>query len=685
MKKSERRFGVRRGMEWLLAALLGCTAVPAHAADPVPLKDFAALQDFGPIHLSPDGTMLATTTPEADHDEVVVLHLSDRKVLAHLSLGPHRRAANLIWANPTRVVIGLAEQQGSLAAATRTGELIAINADGSDQAYLYGYRSAGGGGTGSHIAVAGNNRGSAAILRALDDEPESLVVQILDWEDGERTGHLTLAKLNVYSGIVKRIDSAPMTGFNGKFLVDAAGRPRYYAGTDLELQLHTFQKPAQGGDWQEMKSAATAKGARVIPLALSQDGSRVYLRSEEDTGRFCLIELTLADQTRRSLACDEEADVSDAVFSFDHQRPIAVEVDGNAPWQRLLDTDHPDRNRLAALQKSFPGQTIVPVSQSRDGSRVILRVQSDRNPGDYYLFEPKTMKASYIAASYSAIDPERMGERRGIRFKARDGQLLHGLLTLPTGVAPTSLPLVVIPHGGPFFVMDEWVWERDAQVLASRGYAVLQVNYRGSAGYGAAFEQSARRAWNTRMIDDVTDGTRWVVGQGFADSKRICVYGGSYGGYAALISAEREPSLYRCAVGYAGVYDLNGLRNDTDFSYSVTGRNYFRDYIGDDAAALTAASPISHVDQLQVPVLIVHGTQDERAPVSQARALRSALEDRKRPYEWMIRDNEGHGFVDPKNVEAFYATLLAFLDKNIGPAVSAADAAAPSPAPAAPN
>ncbi len=273
------------------------------------------------------------------------------------------------------------------------------------------------------------------------------------------------------------------------------------------------------------------------------------------------------------------------------------------------------------------------------------------------------------------IDPRQMAEQRAVEFKARDGQAIHGLLTLPPGVPAHKLPLVVNPHGGPFGIMDSWGWSREPQLLASRGYAVLQVNFRGSGGYGAGFESAGRQGWDTVMIDDITDATHWAVQQGFADASRICIYGASYGGYAALMSALREPDLYRCVIGYAGVYDLPRLRRDSDIAETAQGRRFMNEFIGDDKR-LKAASPLTYIDRLKAAVMIVHGEEDKRAPFSQAKALRGALDERHYPYEWLTKPDEGHGFYEEANLMELYTRLLAFLDRNIGAQANTAKAAA---------
>jgi dipeptidyl aminopeptidase/acylaminoacyl peptidase len=251
--------------------------------------------------------------------------------------------------------------------------------------------------------------------------------------------------------------------------------------------------------------------------------------------------------------------------------------------------------------------------------------------------------------------------------KARDGLPLHGYLTRPPEhEAATQLPLVVYVHGGPYGIRDDWEFDPYVQMIASRGYAVLQVNFRGSGGYGHAFEQAGHREWGGRMQDDVTDATRWAIAQGVADPKRICIFGGSYGGYAALEGAVSEPDLYTCAIGYVGVYDLRMMFTRGDIPQSSYGDNYLKTVLGEDESVLWDRSPVAHVDRLKAKVMLIVGGQDQRVPPVQGESMRSALNKAHIQHEWLYQRTEGHGFYDEKNAEDLFAKVIAFLDRNIG-------------------
>jgi dipeptidyl aminopeptidase/acylaminoacyl peptidase len=224
----------------------------------------------------------------------------------------------------------------------------------------------------------------------------------------------------------------------------------------------------------------------------------------------------------------------------------------------------------------------------------------------------------------------------------------------------------VLVHGGPYGEHDSWEYDATVQALASRGYAVLQVNYRGSGGYGAAFVEAGLREWGGKMQDDVTDATRWAIAQGIADPRRICIFGNSYGGYAALAGAEKEPDLYRCAIGYVGVYDLRMMYKRGDIPQTVFGKNYLKRALGEDQDELYDRSPIAHVDRLKASVMLIVGGSDLRVPESQGKRMHAALRDRNIEHEWLYQRNEAHGFYNETHVEEMYRSVMAFLDRNIG-------------------
>lgn len=663
----------------LLALLL-----PLLARAEVPLAEFAKLGDFAEVTISPNGEYLAALVPSDDQTVLVILRLSDGKPVGKFAPGPGKSVYTYVWSGPRRLVLETAIQDGLLGQPQRTGELTGVDADGGGGSYLFGYDAPTDSGTLIQKHKEQNTTsGWATVIGTLPKDPHHALIAVNVWGLDEDTQRTAAYLMDVNSGALDNRVLSPILGFS-TFVGDASGVVRYALGRDPHQNLLTYFRKSAKDDWT-LLNTGEMKHAEVVPFKFSEDGGKVYLNSDEGGDRRCLIEHDLVKNERRRLSCDDDTDL-DGVYFSPNRVPLAAIYQSDYPKISLLDSDDPMRDKLDAVLGNFPGKMVEPTSQTTDGSKMVVLVYSDRDPGTYYLFDTVKMSIDPVLHRRRNIDPAQMAERRPISFKARDGQVVHGYLTLPPGKDAKNLPMVVNPHGGPFVEGDRWEWDAEPEMLASRGYAVLQVNFRGSGGYGRSFEYAGKQGWDTVMINDITDGTRWVVGQGYADPKRLCIYGGSYGGYAALMSGVREPDLYRCVVDYAGVYDLRIQKSQSDTSVTKSGNNYIDDFIGATPERLYQASPASQIDKLKAAVMIAHGEEDHRVPISQAKALRKALDERHHPYEWLVKPGEGHGFYLPQNRLDFYTRMLAFLDKNIGPQAVAASAATPvAPAtPAAP-
>lgn len=302
-------------------------------------------------------------------------------------------------------------------------------------------------------------------------------------------------------------------------------------------------------------------------------------------------------------------------------------------------------------------------SSTNDTNQVIFRVGNANNPTVFYLFDKSARKLVKLAEAKPWLKDLTIPKSQLITYNARDGQEISAVLTLPNGAAK-DLPFVLLPHGGPHGLYDALSdMDSDAKVLASHGYAVLQPNFRGSGGYGLPFEKSGFRKWGTTMIDDMTDGTMHLVKQGIVDKDRMCVYGGSYGGYAALQNVIREPDLYQCTIGFVGVYDLDMMFEKGDIPENQSGINYLNQVLP-IGAQRDLQSPVKNVDKIKVPVFIIQGEEDERVPKEHAFALRAELEKRDMPYEWMMKSGEGHGFYKPENNIERWEAMIKFLDKH---------------------
>jgi len=267
-----------------------------------------------------------------------------------------------------------------------------------------------------------------------------------------------------------------------------------------------------------------------------------------------------------------------------------------------------------------------------------------------------------LFASTPWLNTESLARTEVIEVVAQDGTALQGYFTAPIeGRAPYAT--IVMPHGGPA-VRDYWRYSRDVQVLASQGYAVLQVNFRGSLGYGEAFQAASNQAWGTTVQDDIADATRWAISEGYTDKNRICIYGASFGAYSALMNAIREPGLYRCVAAFAGIYDLELMYKEGDIQTTSMGQAYLHAVIG-EGELLRSQSPVHLINKLKTPLFIAHGGRDERAPIEQAEAIIAAAQAARVPVTTHINDSGGHGFNEEKSNSDYYNDLLEFLEDHL--------------------
>jgi dipeptidyl aminopeptidase/acylaminoacyl peptidase len=320
----------------------------------------------------------------------------------------------------------------------------------------------------------------------------------------------------------------------------------------------------------------------------------------------------------------------------------------------------------ARLEKALKGSEVWIGSRAKDSSRAIVWQGGPDDPGVYYVFSADKSTLDVLYTNKPRLTPEVLAKPRAIAFKARDGAEIRGFLTLPRGLPPKALPLIVLPHGGPYGVRDKLDYDSEVQFLANRGYVVLQPNYRGSGGYGEAFEKLGDGQIGRAMQDDIDDATDWAVAQGYADPRRVCVVGASYGGYAALWAVIRNPERYRCAASFAGVTDWKKqIGYDRRFLSSKGSKARKAQVRGeDDKFDLDLVSPVAQVERLTRPVLLAHGEEDSNVPFKQYKLLRDAAAKAGKPLELLPFAEEGHGFDKPENQGKWLDTLEAFLARH---------------------
>ena len=646
----------------LLAASVSCFAA---RLDPTP---FVRHDSFQTLEISPDGRYLAATVQLEDRRTLAILRAADSKVVGGMNLGRNMDVLDYWWVNADRVVASVAQKIGAEDQPKPTGELVAMDADSGRPELLIGQRA-----YAEDFTRIKRKKGDTVAAFMLDDLPNDDRHVLVTVEPFVEEPLRRVERLNVYNGKRSLVTVAPVR--NAWFLTDNRGQVRYAWGSDVDNVMQLWHRESDDAEWKRVE---LADGSDEYPIGFSADDSRVYLQVERAQGPDVVIELELATGKRRTLLEDDDVDPHHFVRRAHSREPIGAFYFDGKPRTAYFDKASPESRLQLSLEGAFAGNVVQITSTTADGNKALVFAWSDRNPGDFYLFDVGAKKADYLLSRRDWFDPEAMAEVRPIQLKSRDGLALHGLLTLPLKRGDKALPMIVVPHGGPYRMFDTWGFDAEQQYLAAAGYAVLQVNFRGSGNYGVAFYEAGQREWGGKMQDDITDATRWAIAQGIADPKRICIHGASYGGYAALMGAAREPDLYRCASGYVGIYDLELMHERGDIQERESGATYLREWIG-EGESLVGKSPARLAGQIKVPVLLAAGGEDERAPIAHTKRMEKALKTAGTPVETRYYPSEGHGFYTLEHRQEYFGQLLDFLDRHLGGGASAAQAATATP------
>ncbi|MDI9240832.1 S9 family peptidase [Lysobacter sp. LF1] len=648
----------------VLATLLAFAPAGNVVAGDVNVAAYTKRDQFTDLKISPNGDYLAATVPMEDRTVLVVIDKATDKIIGNFAPPQNNHVDDFRWVNPQRLLIGLARKYGSLENPMPTGELFAMNADGSAKELLLGQRIDDGG-LGTHIKPKKDNEkiwGFPVDVPGVGDRTTLISAQKYASDDP----YSSVERLDLYSGRMLRIASAPIR--NARFATDNQGRVRFAWGSGTDNVRHLFYRADDDAAWETLR-VEQKDGLFEYPVGFSADDATVYLRVEQPNGPDAIVTMDLATRKRTEVLRDDDVDPADILYRNGTRIPVGVRFIDGRPRTAFFDPASQEARLQRSLEGAFQGDAVEITSQTSDGSKALVQVYSDRNPGDFYLFDVKSLKAAHVLSRRQWFDPEQQATMKPVTVRARDGLMLHGYVTTPKGSDGKTLPMVVLPHGGPFGVQDAWGFDTEAQMLAAAGYAVLQLNYRGSGGYGQPFQQAGGREWGGKMQDDLTDATHWAIAEGIADAKRVCLYGGSYGGYASLMGVAKEPDLYRCAVGYVGVYDLPKMQAD-DKRTLVRWGNWSQEWVG-RSEDLGAVSPNRLAQRIKVPVFLAAGGEDERAPIEHSRMMERALRSANVPVETLYYPNEGHGFFIEEHRREFYTRLLAFLSKNLGGGVAA--------------
>ncbi len=626
---------------------------------PIPLSSFAKKNQFEQIKISPDGKHLAATVPVKDRTILVVLNIKDLKVITGQKFGENEHVRNFHWINDERIIFTKSFQHGWAEQPVSYGQIYAMSIDNPKREVIFGFQGQAAG------TISKLRKGVQAIyaygeiVHLLPNDPKHIMILSYPYARDEDGGFF-LYKLNVYTAKRKRITMTPIG--NMEMALNNTGMPILGFGIDRKGEYRSFKY--EKNEWQDV--ADNHQLSDLSPIITSEDNNTLYLQAYRAGGPLTLYKYRIQQDELSVLFQDKTFDIDD--FLID---PITNDILGVSLMSgKVSYTYFDDNNKFVAIHKgllkAFPEHNVEFFSSNKDGSLMIVRVSSDKNPGDFYLYNTSTNGADYIASKKSWLKPEDMASKEPIEFQTRDKTNIHGYLTLPNNDKNTKHPLVVYVHGGPYKVQDTWRYEDTVQMLANNGYAVLQVNYRGSGGYGLDFEEIAYQKGGTLIQNDIIDGTKWALKLPYIDNDKVCIMGWSFGGYSATMAPLIEPGLFKCSIAAAGPYNLELQASEADYTEVDSVNAQAKKIYGSDPKLLKQNSPITHIKNLKTPIFVVHGGKDKRVPDEHAFQLKEALDDLDLPYQWMFKEKEGHGFTNPENVEEFYQQTLAFLKKHMG-------------------
>ncbi|PKK90034.1 MAG: S9 family peptidase [Candidatus Wallbacteria bacterium HGW-Wallbacteria-1] len=601
----------------------------------IPLNDFFKNPTSGGFQLSPDGKHIAFLKPWMNRMNIHIMKAGesvDNSI--RITSAQNRDIPDFLWVNNERVVY--------------------IQDQGGDEDYkAYG------------VNIDGSNP------KVLTPFPKTRVTFVDDLEDDDN--HILIGlnrrnprifdvyRLNVNSGKMKMVAENP--GNVAGWLTDHDGQLRIAVTSD-GVNSSILYRPTEKDKFKLV--ITTSFKDQLFPLRFTPDNKLLYVASNIDRDKSAIFLYDPSTGKHGDLIFEHpEVDVNRLISSIRTKKVTGVTYVTDKRHYHFFDKGR--ANVQSLLEKLIPGVEVVVTDFSRDEHKLLVRSYSDKTLGAWYLYDRLQRRLTKLIDVSPWLDSDEMANMQPITFQSRDGLTIHGYLTLPIATEATNLPIVLNPHGGPW-VRDSWGFNPEVQFLANRGYGVLQINYRGSTGYGKKFWTSSFKQWGLKMQDDLTDGVQWLIDKGIADPSRVAIYGASYGGYATLAGLAFTPDLYACGVDYVGVSNIFTLL-ETLPPYWELGRKKMYEMIGDpetEKELLKAASPVFHADKIVKPLLVVQGANDPRVKKAEADQIVHALRDRGIDVPYMVKDNEGHGFRNEENRFHVYKTMEAFLARHIG-------------------
>ena len=599
----------------------------------IPMKDFFRNAEKRSFQISPDGNYLSFMQPVNSRMNVFVQKIGEETV-TQVTFATERDIAGYFWKGNNRIIY-VQDSKGD-----ENFRLFAVDRDGKNQKDLTPFEKV-----------------RAGIVDDLEDNPNEMLIQI----NKNNPQVFDVYRINVNTGEMKVVGQNPgnITGWQ----TDHDGKLRIAITTDGVNSSILYRD----NEDQEFKTLITTTFKETVaPIFFTFDNKNLYMASNLGRDKAAIVEYDIANNKEiRVLYENPEYDVTGLNYSRKNKTLSYATYVG---WkQEYFFFSKEAENIFNDLTSKLGGKQIAVSGNNKDEDKLLIRTYSDKSLGAYYFYDVKTKDLKKLSDVSPWLNEQHLADQKPITYKSRDGLTIHGYLTLPRGVDAKNLPVVVNPHGGPW-ARDVWGFNPEVQFLANRGYAVLQMNFRGSTGYGREFWETSFKQWGKTMQDDISDGVKWLIDQGIADPKRVGIYGGSYGGYATLAGLTFTPELYACGVDYVGVSNLFTFQNSIP-PYWEPYKEMLYEMVGHpqkDSLLLRDASPVFHVDKIVAPLFIAQGAHDPRVNKNESDQMVEALQKRGIDVPYMVKDNEGHGFRNEENRFDFYGAMEQFFFKYLG-------------------
>jgi dipeptidyl aminopeptidase/acylaminoacyl peptidase len=600
----------------------------------IPMRDFFRNPDIAYFSLSPNGDKISFTKPYKNRMNIFVSALGSKDT-TQVTFIEDRDVAAYFWKTNKRIIY-VRDNDGD-----ENYHLYAVDDDGKNQMDLTPFDEV-----------------NVQVVDELEENENEVLIGM-----NKRNPELfDVYRLNINTGDLKLEAENP--GGVTNWVTDHDGNIRVAVQSDGVNTNLLYRDNIK----ENFKSVLTTSFKEsVSPLFFTFDNNYLYAASNLGRDKAAIVKFDIANGKEMEVIYqNDEVDVDGLDYSKKRKVLTAITYTTEKEQVKYLDKEY--EGMYEKLKDLLGGKyEIIITSQNKNEDKFLVRTISDRSLGASYFYDATKKEITKIAERAPWLNENEMCEMKPIVYKAKDGLMIHGYLTLPSGVEAKNLPVVINPHGGPW-ARDEWGWNAEVQFLANRGYAVLQMNFRGSTGYGRNFWEASFKQWGLSMQQDITDGVEYLVKEGIADPKRVAIYGASYGGYATLAGITSTPELYACAVDYVGVSNLFTFM-ETIPPYWKPFLNMMHEMVGDpkkDSTLMHDASPVYFVDKIKCPLFIAQGANDPRVNKAESDQVVEALKKRGVQVEYMVKDDEGHGFGNEENQFDFYGAMEKFLAKHMG-------------------